>query len=150
MSRITTTAEAAQAIDDVSALIEKLSGLMEQETALVYAGRISRATDLGRAKSELAGGLYTSGERLKANAKFLLQSVPERCAALQRLQEAFRAVLQKNLIVLATTHAVSEGIMRRLSGELARKSSPQVYGASGRATAPNPKYGQPLAISRKL
>ena len=33
------------------------------------------------------------------------------------------------MIVLATAHAVSEGIMRRLSGDLARKASPQVYGA---------------------
>jgi hypothetical protein len=58
--------------------------------------------------------------------------------------------LQKNLVVLATTHAVAEGIVRRLSSDLARKTAPQLYGASGRATAPNPKYGQPLAVSRKL
>jgi hypothetical protein len=45
---------------------------------------------------------------------------------------------------------VSEGIMRRLSGDLARKSSPQVYGSSGRAAAPNPKLGRPLAVSRTL
>ena len=150
MSPITTAPEAERAIDDLSALIEKLSGLMEQETVLVRAGKVSRAVDLGQAKSELAHQLYTAGERLKANAKFLLQSVPARCAALQRVQEGFRAVLQRNLIVLATTHAVSEGIMRRLSGDLARKRAPQVYGASGRATTPHPKYGQPLAVSKKL
>lgn len=150
MSPITTTVEAERAIDDLSALIEKLSGLMEQETALVHAGKVSVAVGLGQTKSELAHQLYTSGERLKVNAKFLLQSVPARCAALTRVQEAFRAVLQKNLIVLATTHAVSEGIMRRLSGDLARKSSPQVYGSSGRAAAPNPKLGRPLAVSRTL
>jgi len=76
--------------------------------------------------------------------------MPARCAALHRVQDAFRAVLQKNLIVLATTHAVSEGIMRRLSGDLARKALPQVYGASGRAAMPNHKHGQPLAVSRML
>lgn len=150
MSPITTTVEAERAIDDLSALIEKLSGLMEQETALVHTGKVSVAVGLGQTKSELAHQLYTSGERLKVNAKFLLQSVPARCAALTRVQEAFRAVLQKNLIVLATTHAVSEGIMRRLSGDLARKSLPQVYSSSGRAAAPNPKLGRPLAVSRTL
>ena len=76
--------------------------------------------------------------------------MPARCAALHRLQDAFRVVLQKNMIVLATAHAVSEGIVRRLSGDLARKASPQVYGASGRTMAPNPKHGQPLAVSRVL
>ena len=150
MSPITTTAEAERAIDDLSTLIEKLSGLMEEETALVRAGKVSRTIDLGRTKAELAGQLYSSGERLKANAKFLMQASPARCAALRRLQDAFRAVLQKNMIVLATTHAVSEGIMRRLSGDLAKKSAPQVYGSTGRATTPHPKYGQPLAFSKKL
>ena len=71
-------------------------------------------------------------------------------AALHQMQQTFQTVLQKNMIVLATSHAVSEGIVRRLSGDLARKASPQVYGASGRAVAPNPKRAQPLAISRVL
>jgi hypothetical protein len=150
MTAITTTAEAEQAIADVSVLIEKLSGLMEEETALVRAGKVSGTITLGKTKAELAHALYTAGERLKANAKYLLQSSPARCAALARLQDAFRAILQKNMMVLATTHAVSEGIVRRLSGDLAKKATPQVYGATGRATAPHPKYGQPLAISKKL
>ena len=150
MSPITTIAEAEQAIETVAMLIGKLSGLVEQETALVRAGKMRNVTDVGRQKSQLAGELYACGERLKANAKFVLQAAPTRCAALAQLQEGFRGVLQKNLIVLATTHAVSEGIVRRLSGDLARKTSPQVYGATGRATAPHPRHGQPLAISRKL
>ena len=150
MSPITTTAEAEKAIDELSALIEKLSALLEQETVLIHAGRVKRAAALNSEKSELAGELFASNERLKANAKFLLQSAPARCAALRRQQESFRTVLQKNLIVLATIHAVSEGIVRRLSGDLARKASPQVYGATGRAETPNPKHGHPLAVSRTL
>jgi hypothetical protein len=150
MSPITTTAEAEQAIDTVAGLIDKLSSVIEHETKLVHAGQMRSATELGAQKSQLASELYACGERLKANAKFLVKAAPARCAVLSRVQEAFRAVLQRNLIVLATTHAVSEGIMRRLSGDLARKTAPQTYGASGRATAPSSKYGQPLAISRKL
>jgi hypothetical protein len=150
MRPITTAAEAEQALDAMSALIAKLSGLIEEETALVHAGRVSRAVELSGAKAELTNVLYTSGERLKANANFLLQAAPARCAQLHRLQDTFRTVLQRNTIVLATTHAVSEGIMRRLSGDLARNSAPQVYGASGRAAAPHARYGQPLAVSRVL
>ena len=150
MTPITTAAEAEQALDDLAALIEKLAGLVEQETALVHAGRIRTASALEPAKAELAGRLFASGERLKASAKFLRQAAPGRCAALARLQETFRVLLHKNMIVLATAHAVSEGIVRRLSGELARKASPQVYGATGRAAAPNPKHGRPLAVSRTL
>jgi hypothetical protein len=150
MKPITTAVEAEQALDDLTALIEKLSGLLQQETVLVNAGRIRTASGLEATKAELAGQLSTSGERVKASAKFLRQSSPARCAALAHAQEALRFVLQKNMIVLATAHAVSEGIMRRLSSDVARKASPQVYGASGRTTAPNPRQGRPLAVSRTL
>lgn len=150
MSPITTAAEAEQAIDKVADLIERLGGLVQEETALVHAGKVRKAVALGPTKSELAGQLFTAGEQLKANARFLLQTAPARAADLHRLQDAFRSVLQKNMIVLATSHAVSESIVRRLSGDLARKAAPQVYGASGRTMAPNPKRGQPLAVSRVL
>ena len=64
--------------------------------------------------------------------------------------ERLRAVLKSNLMVLATAHAVSEGILRRLSGDLARKTSPQGYGASGRTTGPDTRRAAPLALSRTL
>jgi hypothetical protein len=150
MTPVTTAAEADRAVDDLAALIEKLTAVIEQETALIRAGQIRNASALEPAKAELAGRLFASAERLKASAKFLKQTEPARRTALARLQETFRGILHKNMIVLATAHAVSEGIMRRLSGELARKASPQVYGATGRATAPNPKHGRPLAVSRTL
>ena len=150
MSPIVTTADAESAIDELSALIEKLAALMEQETALVHSGKISHTVDLGQAKAALSHQLYVAGERFKANAKFLRRAAPARCAALQRAQQAFPATLQKNMIVLATTHALAEGIVRRLSGDLARKRAPQLYGATGRAAAPHSRHGQPLAISRTL
>jgi flagellar biosynthesis/type III secretory pathway chaperone len=150
MSQMTTTADAEKAIAQVADLIEELQGVVEQETVLVRAGKVRRARALAPIKTELAGQLYIAGERLKANVKFLRQAAPAAGAALQRMQEAFRIALQKNMAVLATAHAVTEGILRRLSGELARKASPQVYGASGRTIAPHPKSGRPLAISRVL
>lgn len=150
MNPIATAIEAEQAIADAAHVIDKLRGVVEQETSLVQAGKVRSAVTLGPAKAELAAALFACGERLKANAKFLLQTAPPSCAALNRLQETFRGVLQKNMIVLATSHAVSEGIVRRLSGELARKAAPQVYGASGRTIAPHPRHGRPLAVSRTL
>jgi hypothetical protein len=59
-------------------------------------------------------------------------------------------VLQINLTVLATAHAVSESIMRGVSEELARKAQPQAYGASGRAMAPAKGNAPPLTVSRVL
>jgi len=150
MTPIATPAEAESALGELAALVEKLTALLAQETAFVRAGDIRNATAMAPAKQDLTGRLFAAGERIKANAKLLRAAAPARCAALQSVQDAFRAVVQKNMMVLATAHGVSEGIVRRLSGELARKTSPQVYGASGRATAPNPKHSRPLAISKTL
>jgi hypothetical protein len=150
MNAITTSAEAEAAMSQLADLIDRLRRVIEEETTLVHAGKIRKAVALGPAKSELSGQLLGRVERIKANAKFVLRVAPAAAAALNRLQETFRAVLQRNMIVLATSHAVSEGIVRRLSGDLARKAAPQVYGATGRTTAPHPKHGKPLAISKVL
>lgn len=66
-----TNADAERALEDLAALIEELSVLMEQETALVHAGRMKSAAEIEPRKRELAGRLFTSGEWLKANAKVL-------------------------------------------------------------------------------
>ena len=150
MTPMTTAADAESALSELGTLIEKLTALLAEETALVRAGQIRNAAAMAPAKQDLTGRLLTAGQRVKAHAKLLRTAAPTRCAALQGVQDAFRAVVQKNMIVLATAHGVSEGIVRRLSGDLARKASPQVYGASGRATAPNPKHARPLAISKTL
>jgi hypothetical protein len=69
---------------------------------------------------------------------------------LRARHDRFQSLLQTNLTVLATAHAVSEGIIRGVSGELARKRTPSTYGASGRANAPNARAAQPMAVSRSL
>jgi hypothetical protein len=147
---IRTELEVEQAIAHVAVVMAGLFGIIEEETALVRAGRLSQAAGLQAKKSELAGLYLTAAERLKANAKSLVEARPRECGSLRECHETLRAALQKNLIVLATTHAVAEGIMRRLSGDLARRASPQTYGASGRSNGPNPRLARPLAVSRTL
>jgi hypothetical protein len=145
-----TAAEAQTAIVQLTEVMDGLEAVVVEETELVRAGQLRKATGLELKKSELSSLYFRAAERLKANGKFLSHVVPQDVGALARRHELLQAALKTNLVVLATAHAVSEGIMRRLSGDLARKSCPQVYGASGRATAPDPKRAQPLALSRTL
>jgi hypothetical protein len=150
MTPITSKADAERAVDDLTELFAGLSALLQRETLMVRAGKVRGAAAIEPAKKDLVGRFYAASERIKAHAKFVMQAVPNRCTTLKSAQEELRTVLQKNMAVLATAHAVSEGIVRRLSGQLAKKSSPQVYGATGRAVAPSPKHGRPLAVSRTL
>jgi hypothetical protein len=88
--------------------------------------------------------------RLRASQARMAELTPDVLESLKLRHESFRALLQINLTVLATAHAVSEGIVRGVSGEMMRKSSPQSYGASGRANAPDPRAAVPIAVSKSL
>jgi hypothetical protein len=147
---IETAADARTVIGELTGVMDVLETVVLQETKLVRAGELRKATVLGSEKSELSGRYFKAVERLKANRKLLSCLAPDDIGALTRRHEVLQAALKTNLVVLATAHAVSEGIVRRLSSDLSRKASPQIYGASGRATTPDPKRAQPLAFSRML
>ncbi len=147
---VTTTVEANKLATHYIEVMDALVDVIEQETALVRAGRLSDATALEPTKTELARLYIADTLRLRANQAQLAQVAPQAMPDVIRHHNNFRALLQINLTVLATAHAVSEGIVRGVSGELTRKAAPQTYGASGRANAPGPRAATPLAVSRVL
>jgi len=146
--QIQTAAEGAQLIAQLGELLEALLSTVEEETELVRNGRIVDVARLEPKKAELAGQYYAMTQRLKTNAKFLSATMPDKVAELRHRHDVFRSLLQINLTVLATAHAVSEGIVRGVAGEITRKAAPQTYGVSGRANAPAANAARPVAISR--
>ena len=148
--RIETAADGEQLITHLADVLDALLGIVEEETELVRAGRISQAAQLEARKAELCGLYLGAAERIKANSAFLGANLPDKVDALRRRHDTFRALLQINLTVLATAHAVSEGIIRGVAGELTRKSAPQTYCPSGRPTAAAPSAVRPVALSRSL
>jgi hypothetical protein len=62
----------------------------------------------------------------------------------------FRSMLQVNLTVLATAHAVSENIVRGVNAEMQRRNMPNAYTAAGTRAAPSPRAAMPLSVSRSL
>ena len=147
---ITTAIEAEDVIGHFIKIMDALLATVEEETNLVRDGRLRAITRLEQPKAELARLYIADLLRLRANQDYLKQAVPAVLHDLRRRHDTFRALLQINLTVLATAHAVSEGIVRGVSGELARKAAPQTYGASGRPNAPRAHTGQPLVVSRSL
>jgi hypothetical protein len=142
--------EAEQTILNLGRVMDTLIETVEQETALVRAGKLTDAEALASVKAELAGHYLATTERLKASRQFVSRNLPDALANLRRRHDAFHAILQMNLTVLATAHAVSEGIVRGVSDEINRTQVPQTYGATGRASAAQPKNRQPMAINRAL
>ena len=147
---VTTTADANKLAAHYIEVMDALVDVIQQETELVRAGRLSDATALESTKTQLARLYIADTLRLRANQAQLANMSPQVMPDVLHHHHNFRALLQINLTVLATAHAVSEGIVRGVSGELTRKSAPQTYGAGGRANAPDPRAATPLAVSRVL
>jgi len=142
--------DAAKLILHLTSLMADIIRIVEQETELVRAGKLTEAARLEPAKTALAQQYMAAASILQGHKPLLARAAPDQLDSLRRRHEEFHALLQINLTVLATAHAVSEGIMRGVSTELARKSAPQTYGASGQHSAPGPNAAQPLAVSRVL
>jgi hypothetical protein len=147
---VTTVADAERLAAHFIEVMDTLVAVVERETELVHAGRLVAAAQLEPSKAGLTRLYVATTLQLRTSHKYLVQIAPDVLAAVRRRHETFRGLLQLNLTVLATAHAVSEGIVRGVSGEMARKSAPQTYGSSGRANAPSRSTAQPLAVSRML
>jgi hypothetical protein len=147
---VASAADGEALIKHLMEVMDALLGIVEEETALVRAGKIGEAAKLEATKAELSRMYVVDSARIKASQIYLDRVTPAMAADLRQRHDLFRAVLQMNLTVLATAHAVSESIMRGVSSELTRKATPQAYGASGRALAPAPANMQPLTLSRVL
>jgi len=136
-----TPADARRLADGLMSIMASLLDIVEQETELVRAGKVREAIALEDRKGE------ASRNYMRA---YLKRSTPELLATLHRHHDTFRAMLQINLTVLATAHAVSEGIIRGVNGEIQRRRNPQGYTAAGQRAAPNHRYAAPLTLSRSL
>ncbi len=130
--------------------MDSLVAMIREETALVREGRLREAALVQRSKDDFARSYVTDMARLSASKSALALAAPATAETFRQRHAEFQELLRTNMTVLATAHAVSEDLIRGVSGELARKAAPQTYGASGRPSAPSASTIQPLAVSRML
>ncbi|RZN16311.1 hypothetical protein [Bradyrhizobium sp. Leo121] len=149
-SAASTPAEIRKIAEELMDVMSALLGITERETELVRAGKVREAMLLEAQKSELSRRYMVAVESVKAAQKQLAQAAPDLLNTLRRHHDTFRAMLQVNLTVLATAHAVSEGIVRGVNSEIQRRNVPNTYTAAGRRAAPGPRHMTPLAVSRSL
>jgi hypothetical protein len=145
-----TAAEARKLAENLMDVMSALLGVIERETELVRAGKLREAMAFEPAKTDLSRRYVNAVGQLKASQKYLSQTAPELLDTLHRHHDVFRAMLQINLTVLATAHAVSEGIVRGVNTEMQSRNIPNTYTAAGRRAAPGPRHMTPLAVSRSL
>ena len=103
--------------------MDALIGVVEEETKLVRAGRLTEVKRLGGQKTDLARLYLADTARLQASQPYLAKAAPGVLKVLRERHNTFRAMLQVNLTVLATAHAVAEGIIRGVSSEINRQAA---------------------------
>jgi hypothetical protein len=145
-----TPADARKLAEGLMEVMSALLGVIERETELVRAGKVREAMALEPKKTELSRRYVGIIAHLKSSQSYLARATPELLTTLHRHHDTFRAMLQVNLTVLATAHAVSEGIVRGVNAELQRRNVPNTYTATGQRAAPGPRNISPLAVSRSL
>src|SRR4030088_1506352 len=146
----TTATDARKLAENLMDVMSALLGVIERETELVRAGKLREALAFEPQKTDLSRRYVNAVAQLKASQKYLAQNAPELLTTLHRHHDVFRAMLQINLTVLATAHAVSESIVRGVNTEIQSRNIPNTYTAAGRRAAPGPRHMTPLAISRSL
>lgn len=145
-----TPAEARKLAEGLMQVMSALLGIVERETELVRAGNVREAMALETQKGDISRQYVEAVGKLTRSRDYLKQSTPELLTALHRHHDTFRAMLQINLTVLATAHAVSEGIVRGVNGEMQRRSLPNGYTARGQRAMPGSRHVTPLSVSRSL
>lgn len=145
-----TPAEARKIAEGMMQIMSSLLGIVERETELVRGGKIRDAMALETEKNEMSRQYVDAISQVTRSRDYLKKTTPELLTALHRHHDTFRAMLQVNLTVLATAHAVSEGIIRGVNGEMQRKNLPNGYTAGGQRAMPNQRHGTPLSVSRSL
>jgi hypothetical protein len=146
----TTPAAARKLAENLMEAMNSLLAVIERETELVRAGKLREAMTFEPRKAELSKNYVNAVGQLKASQKQLAQAAPELLKTLHRHHDVFRSMLQINLTVLATAHAVSESIVRGVNAEMQRRSIPNTYTAAGKRAAPSPRHITPLSVSRSL
>jgi hypothetical protein len=145
-----TVAEARKLAENLMEVMSGLLAVIERETELVRAGKIREAMKLEPKKTEMSRRYVNALTHLKASQKYLFKVTPELLTTLHRHHDVFRAMLQINLTVLATAHAVSESIVRGVNTEMQRRNIPNTYTAKGQRATPGPRHMTPLSVSRSL
>jgi hypothetical protein len=143
-------AETRKLAENLMEVMSALLSVIERETELVRAGKLREAMKLEPQKSDLSRRYVGAIGHLKASQKYLSQSAPELLTTLHRHHDVFRSMLQVNLTVLATAHAVSENIVRGVNAEMQRRTMPNTYTSAGKRAAPEPRHIAPMSISRSL
>lgn len=133
-----------------TALIE-LVALLNKETTLLRAGRLTEASTFSAEKAQKSQDYVVLARAVKRVAPQLKISAPEHLENLKKRHEAFATQMAENLRVLATTRNVTKDLLADVAKTAGAQQKPQTYGNSGQVAAhAQPNNIQGISVNRAL
>lgn len=146
---IRTEDEARAFLVDFQATMAALITTIEEETALVRAGKLFAATDVvSRKTAELARYLQAR-TRLKREFVTLNRLAPDVLAHMRDEHVVAIEKIRANLGVLAIAREVAEGIVRNVSASVGRRAAPATYGRNAAAPPVRQVAARGIAYDRR-
>ncbi|PTW61783.1 hypothetical protein C8N35_102499 [Breoghania corrubedonensis] len=145
---IHTRTEAEEECARLRGTMDDLLAAIEQETALLRAGKLREAGEMQPRKAELMQNYIQQLNRTRDNSVALGNLAPTAVAELRRGHSEFQAVLKINLAVLSTAREVTEKLVRSVAQSVGVAESPKTYGRG--AVPPRGESMRGLAVNRNL
>ena len=139
--------DAADRVDQLIALTERLTELLAAETRAYEARRPHEAAGFTEETQRLANLYRHESARVKRDPTLLADIAAPLKQRLTKATEAFEAVLARHARAVEAALAVTEGIVRAVADEVAAAQKTAAgYGPGAKAA---PAASSPIAVNRK-
>lgn len=149
-SRVESRSEAELLVAEIGGLMDRLMGVLQEETRLIRHAKLMAASRLEPDKAALSSAYARALETLRVNAPTIKRLAPVPVEQLKERHQAFQSELQVNMAVLSTAKSVSESLVRGVADDMASRAKPRTYGAGGLMAVASRAAHQPLSVSRSL
>lgn len=135
---------------DLAGTVDALIDVLNEETGLIRAARLTAATEISEKKTSLSERYVKAHGMLRTSGGALGRLAPDEVGHLRERHQALESAISLNLAVLATARTVSETLIRGVADAVAeRQGRQQVYGADARQATSTPAAG-PLSYNLSL
>lgn len=147
MDRAAAQAFCVELAETIDALIE----VLEEETKLVRAARLSEAAGLAEQKATLSQRYSKAHGVIQASGQEIGRRAPVEIDHLRRRHRDLETSLSTNLAVLATARTVSETLIRGVAAAVSPNAArPATYNAEARSNDPGGPPAGPLTLNVAL
>jgi flagellar biosynthesis/type III secretory pathway chaperone len=128
--------------------LDRLVGILNEETVLLRSGRLQDAGKLTEQKTQLAQDYMGFARSVQRELPRLKREAPQMIEAMRVRHEQFATQMAENLRVIATARAVTEELLTDVAQAMSASARPKTYGASGQMSGQPPLAATGVSINR--